>query len=147
MNTKNRTRAILARSRHTGEFRMRSRLFQPFVALLIVTLGIGVSSCGGASAPEASAATGGAAQEGAPSGIFESPLPDGSVMRLNFRGGGKVDFAMTEGGATNSYEGKWVQNGEVILAEGAEGLTLELRWRGKDLITDSIGMTLTFTRH
>ena len=84
--------------------------------------------------------------EGAPSGMYESRLPDGSVLRLDFHGGGKVDFAMTEDGATNSFAGKWVQNGDVILAEGGEGMTLELRWQGKELITNSLGMQLTFAR-
>lgn len=125
---------------------MQRSSFHPVVALLIVALGFGVGGCGGSSAPEASAATADAAGKGAPSGMYQSPMPDGSVMRLNFRGGGKVDFAMTEDGATTSYEGRWVQNGDVILAEGAEGMTLELRWQGKELVTNSLGMQLTFTR-
>ncbi len=124
---------------------MQRKPFHRIVAVLIVTLGVGLGGCGGASAPEASAA-GGAAQKGAPSGMYESRLPDGSVLRLDFHGGGKVDFAMTEDGATNSFAGKWVQNGDVILAEGGEGMTLELRWQGKELITNSLGMQLTFTR-
>jgi hypothetical protein len=114
-------------------------------ALLIVTLGVGMGGCGGSSAPEASAAND-ATRKGAPSGIYESSLPGGTVLRLDFHGGGKVDFAMTEDGTTNTFAGKWVQNGEVILAEGGEGMTLELHWRGKDLVTDSLGMTLTFAK-
>jgi hypothetical protein len=123
---------------------MHRNTFHRIVALLIVTLGVGVG-CGGGSAPEASAA-GSEARKGAPSGTYESSLPDGSVMRLVFHGGGKVDFAMTEDGATNTFAGKWVQNGDVILAEGGEGMTLELRWQGQDLVTNSLGWQLTFAR-
>ncbi len=124
---------------------MQRNTFNRIVAVLIVTLGVGVGGCGGATAPEASAA-GGSAQKGAPSGAYESRLPDGTVLRLNFRGGGKVDIAMTEDGATNSFEGKWVQNGDVILADGDEGFSLELRWQGKELVTNTLGMQLTFTK-
>ena len=53
---------------------------------------------------------------------------------------------MTEDGKTNSHDGKWILNGEVILAEGGEGLTMQLSWRGDALVTDFGGATLTFKK-
>ena len=73
-------------------------------------------------------------------------MPDGTVMRLSFHDGGAVEIAMTEEGETNSHNGKWIRNGEVILVEGGEGMTIQLSWRGNTLVTDFGGATLTFTK-
>ena len=116
------------------------------VAMLIVAVSVGLIGCGGGAAAEQSASTRAAAGSGAPSGAYESHLPDGSAIRLSFRDGGAVGIAMTEDGKTNSHDGKWILNGEVILVEGGEGMTLQLSWRGDALVTDFGGVTLTFKK-
>jgi len=116
------------------------------VATLIVAVSVGLIGCGGGAAAEQSASTRVAAGSGAPSGAYESRLPDGSAIRLSFRDGGAVGIAMTEDGKTNSHDGKWILNGEVILVEGGEGMTLQLSWRGEALVTDFGGATLTFNK-
>ena len=73
-------------------------------------------------------------------------MPDGTVLRLSFHDGGAVEIAMTEDGQTNSHDGKWILNGEVILVEGGEGMVMQLSWRGKALVTDLGGATLTFNK-
>jgi hypothetical protein len=121
--------------------------FQMSVATLIVAVSVGLSACQDTAAPAPSAAAGaGTVAKGAPSGTYETRLADGTAIRLNFRGGGAVDISMTEEGETNSQDGKWVQNGEVFLVEGGEGLTLQLSWRGDALVTDFGGLTTTFTK-
>jgi hypothetical protein len=118
------------------------------VAALIVAVSVGSVGCGGgASADQPAGAAGGAAADAAaPSGAYETRLPDGSTIRLTFRGGGAVAVAMTEEGQTNAHEGKWIVNGEVILVEGGEGMTMQLSWRGDALVTDFGGATLTFKK-
>jgi hypothetical protein len=54
--------------------------------------------------------------------------------------------AMTEDGKTNSHDGKWILNGEVILVEGGEGMMMQLSWRGNALVTEFGGATLTFNK-
>ena len=116
------------------------------VAALIVVVSVGLSgSIGGASA-EQSTPTRVAAAAAAPSGAYQSRLPDGTVIRLTFRAGGAVAIAMTEDGKTTSHNGKWIVNGEVILVEGGEGMTMQLSWKGAALVTDFAGVTLTFTK-
>jgi hypothetical protein len=59
---------------------------------------------------------------------------------------GAVEIAMTEAGQTNSYQGKWILNGDLILVEGGEGMMMQLSWRGDSLVTDFGGFTLTFNK-
>ena len=125
---------------------MQIERFHRIVATLIVAVSVGLIGCGGGAAAEQSASTRVAAGSGAPSGAYESRLPDGSVIRLSFRDGGAVGIAMTEDGKTNSHNGKWILNGEVILVEGGEGMTMQLSWRGNALVTDFGGVTLTFNK-
>ena len=125
---------------------MHIKKFHQIVATLIVAVSVGLIGCGGGAAAEQSDSTRVAAGSGAPSGAYESRLPDGSVIRLSFRDGGAVGIAMTEDGKTNSHDGKWILNGEVILVEGGEGLMLQLSWRGNALVTDFGGATLTFNK-
>ena len=120
--------------------------FSRIVVALIVVVSVGLTGCGGGAAAEQSGSTPVAAGAGAPSGAYESSMPDGTVIRLSFRDGGAVGVAMTEEGKTTSYDGKWILNGEVILVEGGEGLNLQLSWRGNDLVTDFGGITLTFKK-
>lgn len=120
--------------------------FYRVVATLIVAVSVGLIGCGEGATAEQSASTRLAAGSGAPSGAYESSLPDGTTIRLSFRNGGAVEIAMTEDGKTNSHDGKWILNGEVILVEGGEGMTLQLSWRGNDLVTDFGGATLTFKK-
>jgi hypothetical protein len=129
-----------------GECRMQINRFHRFVTALIVAVSVGGVGCGGGAAAEQPAPTSVAADGGAPSGAYESRLPDGTAIRLTFRDGGAVRIAMTEDGKTNSHDGKWVLNGEVILVEGGEGLTMQLSWRGDALVTDFGGATLTFKK-
>ena len=132
---------------NSGERRMQSKWLSRIVAALIVAVSVGLIGCGGGGASaEQSALTRGDAGSGAPSGAYESKMPDGTVMRLNFREGGAVEIAMTEDGSSNSYDGKWVLNGEVILVEGGEGMMMQLSWRGNALVTDFGGATLTFNK-
>jgi hypothetical protein len=116
------------------------------VATLIVAVSVGSIGCGGGAAADQSASTRVAAGTGAPSGAYESRLPDGTAIRLSFREGGAVGIAMTEDGKTNSHDGKWIVNGDVILVEGGEGLTMQLSWRDDVLVTDFGGVTLTFKK-
>ena len=125
---------------------MKIKRFHRIVATLIVAVSVGLVGCSGGAEAEQSASTRVAAGSGAPSGAYESRLPDGSVIRLSFRDGGAVAIAMTEDGKTNSHDGKWILNGEVILVEGGEGMTLQLSWRGDALVTDFGGVTLTFNK-
>ena len=125
---------------------MHIRRFHRIVTTLIVAVSVGLIGCSGGAAAEQSASTRVAAGSGAPSGSYESRLPDGTTIRLSFRDGGAVRIAMTEDGKTNAHDGKWVLNGEVILVEGGEGLTLQLSWRGDALVTDFGGATLTFKK-
>lgn len=118
---------------------MQRRKFHRFAAALVIAASIGLSACGGSSVADA-------AGRGAPSGNYESRMPDGTTIQLRFRDGGNVVIAMTDGGETNSHDGKWVLNGEVVLVEGGEGMLLQLSWRGDALVTDFGGATLTFNR-
>ena len=119
--------------------------FHRIVPALIIAVSVGVIGCGGGASAEGSASTA-AAAAGEPSGAYESRLPDGTTIRLTFRNGGAVQIAMTEDGKTNSFDGKWILNGEVILLEGGEGMTMQLSWRGDALVTDFGGATLTFKK-
>ena len=125
---------------------MQIKRFHRIVTTLIVAVSVGLIGCSGGTSAEQSASTRVAAGSGAPSGAYESRLPDGTAIRLSFRDGGAVGIAMTEDGKTNSHDGKWILNGEVILVEGGEGLTMQLSWRGDALVTDFGGATLTFTK-
>ena len=125
---------------------MHIKRFHRVVVTLLAVVSVGLIGCGGGASAEQSASTRVAAGSGAPSGAYESRLPDGSTIRLSFRAGGAVGIAMTEDGKTTSHEGKWVLNGEVILVEGGEGMTLQLSWRGNSLVTDFGGATLTFNK-
>jgi hypothetical protein len=116
------------------------------VAMLIVAVSVGLIGCGGGASAEQSASTHAVSGSGAPSGAYQSQLPDGTVIRLSFSDGGAVEIAMTENGRTDSHPGKWILNGEVILVEGGEGLMMQLSWRGKALVTDFGGATLTFNK-
>ena len=125
---------------------MQRNRFHRIVATLIVAVSVGLSACDGGAPPEPAGSTGGAAGGGAPSGAYESQLPGGPTIRLSFRDGGAVAIAMTEDGETNSYDGDWVLNGETILVQGGEGMTMQLSWRGDALVTDFGGATLTFNK-
>ena len=125
---------------------MQYNRLQRIVVTAIVSLSVGFSAYGGEASPQASAPTAVAASKGAPSGTYQSRLPDGTVIQLLFRDGGAVIIAMTEGGQTDSHTGKWILNGEVILVEGGEGMTMQLSWRGASLVTDFGGVTLTFNK-
>lgn len=110
---------------------------QRILATLIVAVSVGLGGCGGGASADGSAIA-------APSGDYESRMPDGTTMRLSFGDGGAVEIAMTEDGQTNSHDGQWVLNGEVILVEGGEGMTMQLSWQDDALVTDFGGVTLTF---
>jgi len=125
---------------------MQRKTLLGILSTLIVAISLGVIGCGGRASDEQSGSTRGDAGSGAPSGAYESQMPDGTVMRLSFHDGGAVEIAMTEEGETNSHNGKWIRNGEVILVEGGEGMTIQLSWRGKALVTDFGGATLTFNK-
>jgi hypothetical protein len=125
---------------------MQTNRFHRVAAALIIAVSAGLMACSGGASAYQSASTRVAAGSGAPSGAYESRLPDGTVIRLSFRDGGAVGIAMTEDGKTNSHDGKWVLNGEVILVEGGEGLTMQFSWRGDALVTDFGGATLTFKK-
>ena len=125
---------------------MHIKRFHRIVATLIVMVSVALIGYGGGAAAEQSASTPVAAGSGAPSGAYESSLPDGTTIRLSFRAGGAVGIAMTEDGKTNAHDGKWILNGEVILVEGGEGMTMQLSWRGADLVTDFGGATMTFKK-
>jgi hypothetical protein len=116
------------------------------VAMLSIAVSVGSIGCGGGASAEQAASTPVATGAGAPSGAYESRLPDGTAIRLSFREGGAVGIAMTEDGKTNSHDGKWILNGDVVLVEGAEGLTMQLSWREDALVTDFGGVTLTFKK-
>jgi hypothetical protein len=125
---------------------MHFKWFHRTVATLIVAVSVGLIGCSGGASADQAGSTRVAAGSGAPSGSYESRLPDGTAIRLSFRDGGSVGIAMTEDGKTNAHDGKWILNGEVILVEGGEGLTLQLSWRGDALVTDFGGATLTFKK-
>ena len=125
---------------------MQRKGFHRIVAMLIVAVSFGLIGCGGGASAEQSASTRADSRSGAPSGTYESHLPDGTVMRLSFREGGAVKIAMTEDGKTDAHDGKWILNGEVILVEGGEGMVMQLSWRGNALVTDFGGATLTFNK-
>jgi hypothetical protein len=124
---------------------MQGNKFYRIAAMLIVGLSVGLSGCKPTATPESAAATGGAASKRVPTGVYQSPMPDGSVIRLTFGEGNAVEIAMTEAGETNSFDGEWVLNGEVIILRGGEGMAMQLAWRGDELITDFGGIILTFT--
>ena len=81
-----------------------------------------------------------------PSGVYESKMPDGTVIRIDFAGGGAARMSMIEGGVEEGHHAKWIINGESILVEGADGMTLQLTWKGDALVSDFGGMTITFTK-
>jgi hypothetical protein len=101
---------------------MQRKTLHRIVATLIFAASVGLIGCGGGASGEPSASTRADAGGVAPSGAYESRLPDGTVMRLSFL------------------------NGEVILVEGGEGMTMQLSWRGNALVTDFGGATLTFNK-
>lgn len=119
---------------------MQRKSFQGILAALIVAVSFVLSGCGGGAS--ADGATG-----GAPSGAYESQMPGGTAMRLSFGDGGAVEIAMTEDGQTNAFDGQWVQNGETILVEGGEGMTMQMSWQGDALVTDFGGAVLTFNKN
>ena len=125
---------------------MQRKRIPGIVATLLVSVSFGLIGCGGGATGEQSASTRGDAGTGAPSGAYESQLPDGTVMRLSFHDGGAVEITMTEDGKTDSHDGKWILNGEVILVEGGEGMVMQLSWRDNALVTDFGGATLTFNK-
>lgn len=127
---------------------MQSKQFRVVVASLMIAAGVVSGACGGGASAEKAAAPGAVADADArpPSGAYESTLPDGTVIRLSFRSGGSVNISMTEDGKTDAHDGKWVVNGEVILVQGGEGMTLQLSWKGDALVTDFGGATLTFKK-
>jgi hypothetical protein len=125
---------------------MPCRSFHRSVATLMVVMSIGLIACSGGASAEQTGSASSAAAVRSPSGAYESKLPDGTAIRLTFRDGGAVRIAMTEDGQTNAHDGKWILNGEVILVEGGEGMTLQLSWRGEALVTDFGGATLTFNK-
>ena len=129
-----------------GELDMQRNTLHGIVATAIVAAGVGLIGCGGEASGEQSVSTRAEARSGAPSGAYQSQLPDGTVIRLRFRDGGACEIAMTEEGKTNSFDGKWILNGEVILVEGGEGMMMQLSWRGDALVTDFGGATLTFNK-
>lgn len=125
---------------------MQRKSFHRIVATLIIAASVGLIGCGGGTSAEQSASTRADSTSGAPSGAYQSQLPDGTVIRLSFHDGGAVEIAMTESGRTDSHNGTWILNGEVILVEGGEGMMMQLSWRGKALVTDFGGATLTFNK-
>jgi hypothetical protein len=125
---------------------MQRNRFHQVVATSIVAVAVAFGAFGYGASPNQSAPNAAAATRRAPSGNYATRMPDGTTIRLSFRAGGAVTIAMTEAGETNTFDGKWVLNGEVILVEGGEGLTMQLSWRGDELVTDFGGATLTFTR-
>jgi hypothetical protein len=125
---------------------MQRKRFHRIVATLIVAVSVGLIGYGGGASADQSASTRADSGSGAPAGAYESKLPDGTVIRLSFHNGGAVEIAMTEDGKTDSHDGKWILNGEVILVEGGEGMMMQLSWRGKALVTDFGGATLTFNK-
>jgi len=125
---------------------MHRRTSHRIVTALIFAASVVLIGCGGGASAEHSASTSGAPTARTPSGAYESKLPDGTAIRLTFRDGSAVTIAMTEDGKTDSHNGKWVVNGEVILVEGGEGMTMQLSWRGDALVTDFGGATLTFRK-
>src|SRR5687768_4343273 len=135
-----------ARRRCVTMPRMHIKTFHRIAAALIVAVSVGLIGCGGGAAAQQSESTRVAAGSGAPSGAYESRLPDATAIRLTFRDGGVVRIAMTEDGKTNSHDGKWILNGEVILVEGGEGMMMQLSWRGNALVTEFGGATLTFKK-
>ena len=124
---------------------MQRRSFNRIVTTLVVAACVVLVGCGGGASAD-SASKDGAPAARTPTGADESKLPDGTAIRLTFRDGNAVTIAMTEDGKTDSHNGKWVLNGEVILVEGGEGMTMQLSWRGDALVTDFGGATLTFKK-
>ena len=116
------------------------------VAVIVAAVSVSVMACGGGASAEQSGTAPVATGAGAPSGAYESRLPDGTAIRLTFRDGGAVTIAMTEDGKTDSHNGKWILNGDVVLVEGGEGMTMQLSWRGEALVTEFGGATLTFKK-
>jgi hypothetical protein len=129
-----------------GSIQMQHNSFHRVVATFIVAVSVGFSACGGSASTDSSGATANAAGKGAPSGTYESKLPDGTAIQLRFSDGGAVVISMTEDGKTDAHDGKWILNGEVILIEGGEGMVMQLGWRGDVLVTDFGGATLTFNK-
>ena len=124
---------------------MHRRSVHRIVTTLILAASVVLMGCGGGAAAD-SASKDGAAAPRTPSGAYETKMPDGTAIRLTFRDGSAVTIAMTEDGKTDSHNGKWVLNGEVILVEGGEGMTMQLSWKGDALVTDFGGATLTFKK-
>jgi hypothetical protein len=81
-----------------------------------------------------------------PSGVYESKMPDGTVLRIDFAAGGAGRMSMIEGGVKEGQDAKWVINGESILVEGADGMAMQMTWTGDALVTDFGDMTMTFTK-
>ena len=123
---------------------MQQQVFRRIVLALIVATSVGTGACSGGSSSAVSDAEASSART--PAGTYESRLPDGTAIELRFRDGGDVVIAMTEDGATNTQDGKWVVNGQVILVEGGEGMVIQLSWRGDALVSDFGGATLTFVQ-
>ena len=73
-------------------------------------------------------------------------MPDGTILRLEFKSGGAVTLSDVEAGSTHSHDGKWVINGDSIMVEGGEGMGMQLYWMDDALVTDFVGTKLTFTK-
>jgi hypothetical protein len=93
-----------------------------------------------------SSASSSAKTSGAPSGLYECNVPDGSKFTLEFSAGGKCKMAMIEHGQPDVTEGNWVLNGDDIMIQSTDGMPMNLKRNGTSLVADMGGMQMTFVK-
>jgi len=93
-----------------------------------------------------SAASSSVKSGGAPSGLYECNVPDGTKFTLEFAAGGKCKMTMIEHGQPDVTEGNWTLNGDDIMIQSAQGMPMNLKRNGTSLVADMGGMQMTFVK-
>ena len=126
---------------------MRSMMRAATVFLCLVVVPAMLCGCpgGGGSGGGASSTSNGTAK--APSGVYESALPDNTIFRIEFLSGGNARMTMIEDGEEDVQDMKWNVNGESIIVQSPEAnMPIAFNWKGSQLTCDMGGLTLTFTK-
>lgn len=101
-------------------------------------------SSGGASAKGGSSSSG--KSGGAPSGLYECNVPDGTKFTLEFSAGGKCKMTMIDHGQPDVTDGNWTLNGDDIMIQSDQGMPMNLKRNGPSLVADMGGMQMTFVK-
>lgn len=127
-----------------------ARLSRPALLMLSIIIAAALAGCPSKDNSTGNGAASSSRDSGtakAPSGVYESRMPDNTVFRLNFLAGGKAKMTMTENGVEETKDMNWVINGESIMVQSPDaGMPIQLYWKGDALTSNLWGTVLTFTK-